>query len=800
LTHERGSSAKAQKSLAILKKDVESINAQLEEAGSNTAIQVELNKKREAELACLEAELGELHIAHEGTVAALRQKHSSSMADLGEQLDSMNAHKIEAEKDKAGLEQDLVDARSSLEDAVRGRAELEKQGKLYQASICDANSKLDDLARVLNESESSKKRLQVENQDLNRQIEELETGIANANKNKISLVNQLQDNKSLAEAESKDKASLLTKYTNLTTELENLNEQIENENLRKSDTLKALSKAKAEIQLWKSRYETEGLTKVEELECARGRLQSRISEAEEDVDALTNKIANAEKSKARISAELDEVSMEQERVHAAALITKKRGENFDKVLGEWQAKASDITAEVNASQDECRNYSSELFRLKAAQEDVNEQLDIVKRENKNFADEIIDLLDQLGDGGRSIHDLDRQRKKLDVEKDELQGALEAAEGALEQEENKVLRSHIELSQVRQELERRLAERNEMFNNTCKNHQRAMESMSTTLEVEQKSKAEALRLKKKLEAEISQLEIQIDHANKANAEGLKAIKRYQMQMGEVNQAYETEAHARAQMAEAVSIAERKASILAGEVEECNALLSSTDRACSQVAMEIEAARQACIEMQAINGREFAAKRALEGTIHTVAAEIDVTLEDAKLAEERAKQAMVDAARLADELCSEQDHVASEAGAKKALEAQLTFLEDRLRDVEATANRGGKAALAKHGKKITQLEAELSSMQSRTAEYLKAHQRTERRVKEMSFARAEDKQNAERMSALAGKIQQKLKTYKKQIEEAEEIAGLNLAKFRKAQQQLEEEEERTKMAAATIEPAN
>jgi len=30
------------------------------------------------------------------------------------------------------------------------------------------------------------------------------------------------------------------------------------------------------------------------------------------------------------------------------------------------------------------------------------------RENKNLADEIKDLLDQLGDGGRSIHELDKQ--------------------------------------------------------------------------------------------------------------------------------------------------------------------------------------------------------------------------------------------------------------------------------------------------------------------------------------------------------------------------------------------------------
>ena len=54
----------------------------------------------------------------------------------------------------------------------------------------------------------------------------------------------------------------------------------------------------------------------------------------------------------------------------------------------------------------------------------------------------------------------------------------------------------------------------------------------------------------------------------------------------------------------------------------------------------------------------------------------------------------------------------------------------------------------------------------------------------------------MSDLATKLQAKIKTYKKQIEEDEEIAALNLAKFRKAQQELEETEERAKLAEAQM----
>ena len=100
------------------------------------------------------------------------------------------------------------------------------------------------------------------------------------------------------------------------------------------------------------------------------------------------------------------------------------------------------------------------------------------------------------------------------------------------------------------------------------------------------------------------------------------------------------------------------------------------------------------------------------------------------------------------------------------------------------------------RIRELEAELGSTQSRTSEGMKGFQRAERKAKELQFAQDEDKKNQARMSELAGKLQQKIKTYKQQIEEAEEIAALNLAKFRKAQQELEETEDRAKMADSNL----
>ena len=72
---------------------------------------------------------------------------------------------------------------------------------------------------------------------------------------------------------------------------------------------------------------------------------------------------------------------------------------------------------------------------------------------------------QLGDGGRSIHDLDKQRRRLEVDKDEVQCALEEAEATLEQKENKLLSIQIEAAQVRQAIDKKIQEKEGEFQNT-----------------------------------------------------------------------------------------------------------------------------------------------------------------------------------------------------------------------------------------------------------------------------------------------------------------------------------------------
>merc|ERR1712170_238506 len=131
---------------------------------------------------------------------------------------------------------------------------------------------------------------------------------------------QLEDTKRLADGEARDRAALLTKYKNLNTEAENLKMKIDEEADKKNDVLKALSKAQAEIQLWKSKYETEALGRIDELEGNRAKLNQRVAEAEETIEAMTTKVSMSEKTKARLDTDLEDMELEYERTHAAAVI------------------------------------------------------------------------------------------------------------------------------------------------------------------------------------------------------------------------------------------------------------------------------------------------------------------------------------------------------------------------------------------------------------------------------------------------------------------------------------------------
>ena len=171
-------------------------------------------------------------------------------------------------------------------------------------------------------------------------------------------------------------------------------------------------------------------------------------------------------------------------------------------------------------------------------------------------------------------------------------------------------------------------------------------------------------------------------------------------------------------------------------------------------------------------------------------------EARLSDDKASKAMVDAARLADELRGEQDRAQTMEKDRRLMDAQAKDMQQRLDEAESNALKGGKKAMNKMETRIRELESELDAENRRYADCQKNLRRSERRIKELTFASDEDRKNHERMQSLIDQLQSKIKSYKKQIEEAEEIAALNLAKYRQTQGNLSTAEERADLSEQAV----
>ncbi|XP_054501124.2 myosin heavy chain, skeletal muscle, adult-like [Agelaius phoeniceus] len=793
---ERTSRAKAEKHRADLSRELEEISERLEEAGGATAAQVEMNKKREAEFQKMRRDLEEATLQHEATAAALRRKHADSTAELGEQIDNLQRVKQKLEKEKSELKMEIDDLASNMESVSKAKANLEKMCRTLEDQLSEIKSKEEEHQRMINDLNAQRARLQTESGEYSRQVEEKDALVSQLSRGKQAFTQQIEELKRHLEEEIKAKSSLAHALQSARHDCDLLREQYEEEQEAKGELQRALSKANSEVAQWRTKYETDAIQRMEELEEAKKKLAQRLQDAEEHVECVNAKCASLEKTKQRLQNEVEDLMIEVERSNAACAALDKKQKSFDKILAEWKQKYEETQAELEASQKESRSLSTELFKMKNAYEESLDHLEKMKRENKNLQQEISDLTEQIAEGGKAIHELEKVKKQIEQEKSELQASLEEAEASLEHEEGKILHLQLELNQVKAEIDRKIAEKDEEIDQMKRNHLRIVESMQSTLDAEIRSRNEALRLKKKMEGDLNEMEIQLSHANRLAAEAQKNLRNTQAVLKDTQIHLDDALRTQEDLKEQVAMVERRANLLQAEVEELRAALEQTERSRKLAEQELLDASERVQLLHTQNTSLINTKKKLETDIAQIQSEMEDSIQEARNAEEKAKKAITDAAMMAEELKKEQDTSAHLERMKKNLDQTVKDLQHRLEEAEQLALKGGKKQIQKLEARVRELEGEVDAEQKRSAEAVKGVRKYERRVKELTYQSEEDRKNILRLQDLVDKLQMKVKSYKRQSEEAEELSHVNLSKFRKIQHELEEAEERADIAESQV----
>ncbi|XP_078081482.1 myosin-4-like [Mustelus asterias] len=793
---ERTVRAKTEKQRSDYARELEEISERLEEAGGATAVQIELNKKREAEFQKMRRDLEEATLQHEALAAALRKKQADSVAELGEQIDNLQRVKQKLEKEKSELKMESDDLASNMEMVSKSKSILEKNCRTFEDQLNEIKTKYEEQSRLTNDMSAQRARLQTENGELTRQVEEKDSHISQFIRGKQAFTQQIEELKRQLEEEVKAKSALAHALQSSRHDCDLLREQYEEEQEAKAELQRGMSKANSEVAQWRTKYETDAIQRTEELEDAKKKLAQRLQDAEDHIEAVNSKCASLEKTKLRLQGEVEDLMIDVERANAVAAALDKKQRNFDKILAEWKQKYEESQTDLETTQKESRSLSTELFKMKNAYEEALENLETHKRENKNLQQEISDLTEQIGEYGKTIHELEKAKKTAEQEKSDLQAALEEAEASLEHEESKILRIQLELTQIKSEVDRRIAEKDEEIEQIKRNYQRTMDAMQTALDAEIRSKNDALRVKKKMEGDLNEMEIQLNHANRQAADAVKHFRNLQVQFKECQLNLDEAVRCQDDLKEQLSMTERRCTLQLAEIEELRAALEQTDRARKVAEQELVDASERVQLLHTQNTSLINTKKKLETDISQLQNELEDAIQESRNADEKAKKAITDAAMMAEELKKEQDTNAHLERMKKNLEQSVKDLQLRLDEAEQLAMKGGKKQLQKLEARVRELENELEAETKRCAEAIKGVRKYERRVKELIYQTEEDRKNNLRLQDLVDKLQLKVKTYKRQSEEAEEQANVHLSKFRKVQHELEESEERADIAESQV----
>lgn len=160
-----------------------------------------------------------------------------------------------------------------------------------------------------------------------------------------------------------------------------------------------------------------------------------------------------------------------------------------------------------------------------------------------------------------------------------------------------------------------------------------------MEAETKLKSEVLRIKKKMQITITELEMSLDVANKTNLDLQKTIKRQSLQLVEITAQYEELQRQLQTTIDQYSIAQRRIQSMAGELEEMRANYDQSLRSKRQVEISLEESSTRNAELTNININLQNTRAKIEAELTTLASDYEEVTRELRMSDERYQKVQV-----------------------------------------------------------------------------------------------------------------------------------------------------------------
>jgi len=773
------------------------LQERIEEVEAGADGQIEINRKRDAELAKLRKLLEDVHLEAEQTQHMLKKKHQEAVVDFQDQIDILTKSKSKVEKDKSKMQTEVYELTEQLEKATLEAANHNKNVKSLNIVIQELNMRIEELNISISDLTSNKTRITSENIELHKSVQELKVKIEEVTYNSKNASSNMEEYRRKLEEEERRRRKLESDYNAVVQELATLRCSFDEECELRIDIERKLSNESANAASFKAKWETEVRNRADEVEDIKKKMVIRINELEETISSISSKLSNVEKQKSRLSQEIEVLILDLEKANNNHRECKSRLEIVEREHRTLVVKHEELSVIYDQTCKDLKIRISDLSKTHNDLETLKEQYERLHLEHKKLSGENGDLKATVNDLTRLKHDLEIEIRRLESERNELASALHEAESARKDEETRFLKVSAEYHTYRTETERKLLAKEDELDSMRKHMAQEVDALNArVVEAETRLKSEVTKIKKKMTITITELEMQIDTVNKSNIDLQKVNKKCTIQLQELQMHYDELQRQMQQTLDQYGVAQRRLQQLIAENEEFRANLEASNRARRNAELQLEDSMARIKDLTTINANISSLKNKLEQEISVIAGDYDEVTKELRLADERLLKANTEIKRVSESLHEESERCIKLESVRKSLEVEIKNVTVRLENVEANSLVSTKRMVAKLESRVNDLENELDEERRRHQETIKILKKKERNVKELVMQCEEDHKNIQILQETLDKTYEKVNIYKRQIGEQESISQTNLSRVRRFQRELESAEERAENAESNL----
>lgn len=780
-----------------LQMQIISLSERLTEAESGSESQLDINRKREAEMAKLRKLLEDVHTESEHQIHQLRTKHQTSMMELQEQIERISREKEKTVKEKSVMKTEISELYAQIEILQSEKISIKKIVEKLEITVHEYHIKIEDLNKTVMDMTSSKQKLQMEASEANKKLNEMKLAIEHAGMDKNKFASQLDELRRAADNELRGRNAAETKISNLERTIKTLTVEIEELRSLKITLEGSIEKWRSESVDWKKKYENEARLRVEETDALKKKFNVEIITLTDALNNLESKLKAAEGQKQKLTQEVSVLIKDVEHSQVVIKEITERLRSSDKSNSELGTKLKEMTNLYERADHDNKARAQEVVRL-------GNEMDRCKMANETLAqakgkleDELKSLKMELDGLKKRYADMDRDNRKLAHEREELARAYKDADTNKAKALDRVAQLEKELAKLRADAEKGLAASREEFESIKKKLVIEIETLSRRLaETEGRLKNEVEVIKKKMSVTITELEMSLDASNKGNAQLQNTCKVQANKIMELTAAYDDVNRKLAGSLQQYDVTIKRLQQIEIEFKTLKANYDQSVKVCKDYETKLAGFNTRCTELTTINNNLSQVKVKIEKELAQVSRDYDDIARELKLADDRANKAGNDAQHFESLLREEQVKIVNLANAKKALESEVYSLSVKIEEIETNSVASSKRTIQKMEIRITELETMIDSeKKSHSVTMTELHKR-DRSIKELILQSEEDRKNIIILQESLDKLNEKIKMYKRQLEEQESISNSNIMRVKKFQRELESAESRAEEAESTL----